>query len=235
MRTNTVHFNVGGKKFEVSQDLIASHENTMLGRLVSDTWTSAASADEQDEPVFIDRDGDTFGLVLHYLRYGTVSLPMTVPRDNFLRDLDFYGIVAVEGTIDCASSSLQAARHMLLCEREHSQKLKEFDAKIHELQMRKRYTILAHECFLRHSKDGSMTFDFSPEHKMYEMARVGFGPLYLDLDGKYMDRYDEELFNEHLSEYGFTAVERPEAFYKDSKTHYQVKLKLKAAGGASEE
>ncbi len=231
MRTNTVHFNVGGRKFEVSQDLIASHENTMLGRLVSDTWTSSASADEQDEPVFIDRDGDTFGLVLHYLRYGTVSLPLTVPRDNFLRDLDFYGIVAVDGTIDCASSSLQAARHMALCEREHSQKLKEFDAKIRELEMRKRFTILAHECFLRHSKDESMTFEFqqSTENKMYEIAKAAFGS---------MTCYDEELFNEHLSEYGFTAVERPDdSFY--SKYYgtivYKVKLTLKAAGGASEE
>jgi hypothetical protein len=204
----------------------------MLGRLVSDTWTSSASADEQDDPVFIDRDGDSFGLVLHYLRYGAVSLPLTVTRDNFLRELDFYGIVAVEGTIDCASSSLQAARHMALCQKEHSHKLKEFDDKINELEKRKRFTILAHECFLRYSKDGSMTFEFlphadknSPEHKMYEMTEVAFGHL-----------YDEESFSEHLSEYGFTTVERPNySSYSYNKYMYVVKLKLKGAGGSSEE
>ena len=202
----------------------------MLGRLVSDTWTSSASADEQDEPVFIDRDGDTFGLLLHYLRYGTVSLPLTVPRDNFLRDLDFYGIVAMEGTIDCASSSLQAAQHMALCEREYSHKLKEFDAKIRELEMRKSFTIIAHECFLRHSKDGSMTFQFrsktnkqSPEHKMFEIALETFSSK----------RIDTELFNEYLSEYGFTTAEQkryvslsPALYVEEVK----LNLKFKAAG-----
>ena len=63
--TNTIKFNVGGKHFEVSRDLMEKHSETMLGRLVSEAWQQ-----DPEEPVFIDRNGDTFAYVLDYLRYG---------------------------------------------------------------------------------------------------------------------------------------------------------------------
>ena len=63
--TNTIKFDVGGKHFEVSRDLLEAHSETMLGKLVSETWRK-----DPKEPVFIDRDGDIFAHVLNYLRYG---------------------------------------------------------------------------------------------------------------------------------------------------------------------
>ena len=64
--TNTIKFNVGGKHFEVSRDLMEAHSETkMLGKLVSETWQQ-----DPEETVFIDRDGDIFAHVLNYLRYG---------------------------------------------------------------------------------------------------------------------------------------------------------------------
>ena len=63
--TNTIKFNVGGRSFEVSRDLIEKHSETMLGKLVSEAWQA-----DPEEPVFIDRDGDIFAHVLNYLRYG---------------------------------------------------------------------------------------------------------------------------------------------------------------------
>ena len=63
--TNTIKFNVGGKHFEVSRDLMEAHSETMLGKLVSEAWQ-----EDPEEPVFIDRDGDIFAHVLNYLRYG---------------------------------------------------------------------------------------------------------------------------------------------------------------------
>jgi hypothetical protein len=62
---NTIKFNVGGKHFEVSRDLIEAHSETMLGKLVSDAWQA-----DPEETVFIDRNGDIFAHVLDYLRYG---------------------------------------------------------------------------------------------------------------------------------------------------------------------
>eukprot|EP00984_Skeletonema_dohrnii_P029806 scaffold20690_cov155-Skeletonema_dohrnii-CCMP3373.AAC.11 len=86
--TNTIKFNVGGRPFEVSRDLMDKHSETMLGKLVSDAWQA-----DPEEPVFIDRNGDTFAYVLDYLRYGSIELPPTVPKSSFERDLDFYGLV----------------------------------------------------------------------------------------------------------------------------------------------
>ncbi len=61
----TVKFNVGGKHYEVSRALIDAHSDTMLGKLVSDTWN-----EDPEKSVFIDRNGDIFSHVLDYLRYG---------------------------------------------------------------------------------------------------------------------------------------------------------------------
>ena len=61
----TVKFNVGGKHFEVSRALIDEHADSMLRRLVSDTWN-----EDPSKAVFIDRDGDIFAHILNYLRYG---------------------------------------------------------------------------------------------------------------------------------------------------------------------
>ena len=62
---STIKFNVGGRHFEVSRDLIDTHSETMLGKLVSDVWQ-----EDPEQEVFIDRDGDIFAHVLDYLRYG---------------------------------------------------------------------------------------------------------------------------------------------------------------------
>lgn len=44
------------------------------------------------EPVFIDRNGDRFDYVLDYMRNGSVTLPITISKDSFLSDLDYYNI-----------------------------------------------------------------------------------------------------------------------------------------------
>ena len=90
----TVKFNAGGRLFETSRGLFDQHEETMLGRLISDTWL-----EDSGKPIFIDRDGDIFARVLNFLRYGSVTLPGSIPKDMFLRDLDFFGIPHETGTV----------------------------------------------------------------------------------------------------------------------------------------
>eukprot|EP00590_Aulacoseira_subarctica_P003151 CAMPEP_0172422128 /NCGR_PEP_ID=MMETSP1064-20121228/8320_1 /TAXON_ID=202472 /ORGANISM="Aulacoseira subarctica , Strain CCAP 1002/5" /LENGTH=74 /DNA_ID=CAMNT_0013162843 /DNA_START=188 /DNA_END=408 /DNA_ORIENTATION=+ len=63
----TVRFDVGGQLYRVSKSLVEQHEDTMLARLVSDTWLS-----DPDATIFIDRDGEIFQYVLYYMRYGKV-------------------------------------------------------------------------------------------------------------------------------------------------------------------
>ena len=64
MASSTIKFNVGGRHFEVSMDLINKYSESVLGTLVSDT--------SQGDPgeVFIDRHGDTLAYVLDFMRYG---------------------------------------------------------------------------------------------------------------------------------------------------------------------
>ena len=54
---------------------------------------------DSENPMFIDRDGDKFGHVLDYLRYGSIELPVTIPQAMFQRELDYYGIAAVVGSV----------------------------------------------------------------------------------------------------------------------------------------
>ena len=83
---STVKLNVGGKQFEVSYSLINEYPESMLGRLVSDTWHKA----DAESTVFIDRDGDIFGHILNYIRYGSIELPSNLPMSMFQRELDYY-------------------------------------------------------------------------------------------------------------------------------------------------
>mmetsp|Transcript_17493 Transcript_17493/g.28315 ORF Transcript_17493/g.28315 Transcript_17493/m.28315 type:complete len:202 (+) Transcript_17493:1030-1635(+) len=101
MASNTVRFNVGGRHFEVSRALISQHSDTMLGKTVSEAWN-----EDPEEAVFIDRDGEIFAHLLNYIRYGSVELPLNVPKSMFDRELDFYGISSVESAV-CQQSLAQ--------------------------------------------------------------------------------------------------------------------------------
>jgi hypothetical protein len=82
----TIYFDVGGQLYRVSRSMIELHQDTMLARLVSDTWLTDPTA-----TIYIDRDGERFKYVLDYLRYGKVSLPLSIPKEMFLLDMEYYG------------------------------------------------------------------------------------------------------------------------------------------------
>ena len=83
----TVKFNVGGQKFEVSRSLLSMHPNTMLARCADEKWH-----EDPDSEIFIDRNGARFGICLDYLRDGEVVLPLITPKEAVLADLNYYGI-----------------------------------------------------------------------------------------------------------------------------------------------
>jgi hypothetical protein len=123
----TVTFDVGGKIYRVSRSMVEQHPDSVLARLISDTWTTALSRDDgentNNRALFIDRDGDRFAHVLDFMRYGKVTLPYDVPADQFLFDLDFFGILGAteetvrHGHVNCGHAGgvdtlLQARREM---------------------------------------------------------------------------------------------------------------------------
>ena len=89
-QSDTVKFNVGGKQFTTTRNLINQQPNSMLSTMISDTWNKSNTDDSDDKPIFIDRSGDIFHYVLEYMRYGSVFLPTSIPTEMFTRDLEYY-------------------------------------------------------------------------------------------------------------------------------------------------
>ena len=87
----TVKFNVGGSHYEVSRSLLDQYPDSMLFKIASDTWIHAGSGDPE-EPIFIERNGTRFEYVLDYMRDNRVCLPQTVPRSQFVLDMEYYGL-----------------------------------------------------------------------------------------------------------------------------------------------
>ena len=84
--TETVKFNIGGDRFEVSRDMLqTNHPDTMLARIASEKWQE----DAKDE-IFIERNGKIFGYVLSHLRDDKVYLPITVSKEMLINGFFYY-------------------------------------------------------------------------------------------------------------------------------------------------
>eukprot|EP00571_Detonula_confervacea_P006181 CAMPEP_0172317134 /NCGR_PEP_ID=MMETSP1058-20130122/30620_1 /TAXON_ID=83371 /ORGANISM="Detonula confervacea, Strain CCMP 353" /LENGTH=207 /DNA_ID=CAMNT_0013031615 /DNA_START=29 /DNA_END=652 /DNA_ORIENTATION=+ len=130
----SVQFNVGGKHFERSRTVVNKHPGTVLGRLMSDASLR--------QPIFIDRNGDVFSLVLDYMRYGNVVLPVTVPKETFLREMDHYGIVYEEGT-----ARRDFFEELPLKVAEHQEPINSLRARAQSLDLLNKMEYLANYCF----------------------------------------------------------------------------------------
>ncbi|CAG8668902.1 uncharacterized protein OCT59_010244 [Rhizophagus irregularis] len=73
MPKNNVIFNVGGTKFEISEDLVKKYPNNELYSL----FLSASSKNE----IFIDHNPLAFSVILDYLRYGKLLVPGNVAKE----------------------------------------------------------------------------------------------------------------------------------------------------------
>lgn len=136
----TVQFNVGGKHFEISRGVVNKHPDCVLDGLMAD--------ESLQQPIFIDRNGDVFSLVLDYMRYGNVVLPVTVPKETFLRDLDHYGIVYREGSV--RRDSFEELPSKLA---DHQVQLNTLRAQTESLDMMNKMDQLASYCFRLYVQD----------------------------------------------------------------------------------
>ena len=106
----TVKLNVGGFLFEVFRTLIEANESSMIAALVSERWNEDAQA-----TIFIDRDGENFRYCLQFLRNGCVDLPLTISRDEFLRDMDYYGLDWKEHQVTHGAAVLKCLQEEFNC------------------------------------------------------------------------------------------------------------------------
>jgi hypothetical protein len=161
-----VSLNVGGTLYQVSRSLFEQqHPDTMLARLVSETWQRRHQPDQDDnddedtkptkkktkKAIFIERDGARFGLVLDYLRDGSVRLPVTVSKAAFLSDLSYYGVEYNERRIDGVGTvaAVVARGHV------EADRLREI-ARI--AKERADYCQLANEVFAEYCRSGRLKF-----------------------------------------------------------------------------
>jgi hypothetical protein len=82
-----VKLNVGGVCYDTTEGTLSSHGENFFTALLArrmDTLKDASGA------IFIDRDGDYFGPILHFLRTGRIDIPGTLHRDGVLTEAEFY-------------------------------------------------------------------------------------------------------------------------------------------------
>jgi hypothetical protein len=204
----TVRFDVGGTIYKVSRSLLEQHPNTMLTRMVSKTWSTEQDNDNErkDEPLFIDRDGERFRYVLDFMRDGpNVSLPVTISKEGFIKDLDYFGFDNVNPDNVSMRSSYSV----------YANTVKRMDtldaANDAKGEMDRNCSVLAHYCFLRFKFSGnlilSMLYHNDNEfhrHKKYQddktMTKLRIYAMQVSEDtvkitcvNKYLNEYDLKL------------------------------------------
>jgi hypothetical protein len=103
-----IRLNVGGTRYEVSRLLIEMYPDTMLARLISDEWSG-----EDDQEVFIDRDGPRFQYVLDYMRDQKTTLAMNINKESVLTELEYFGFANIPSeSIDQKLSNTLAQGHI---------------------------------------------------------------------------------------------------------------------------
>ena len=102
MRTETVKFDVGGRKYKVARSLLEAYPTTMLAMSTSILWH-----DNADEEVYIERNGDRFAYCLDYLRDKKVTLPLSIPREAVFDDLRYYGVCDIDESAIAYSSIIE--------------------------------------------------------------------------------------------------------------------------------
>lgn len=187
-----VTFDVGGKVFKTSRSLILQHEDSMLVRLVSATWQ-----EDPTKPVFIDRDGDTFRCVLDFLRYGNITLPMTVSREMFLRDMDFYGIVHNEGTVKTSSEAWAAQ-----VKNRHDE-IRDLENEKNKLALFNQIEMLANHCADRWLA-GSCVVEFKTGS--YVAKKDNLCRALKSFMWEQDDSDNNEMFQKSLSKFGLKAI-----------------------------
>eukprot|EP00173_Palmaria_palmata_P002371 Plantae.Rhodophyta-Palmaria_palmata.ctg25125.p1 GENE.Plantae.Rhodophyta-Palmaria_palmata.ctg25125~~Plantae.Rhodophyta-Palmaria_palmata.ctg25125.p1 ORF type:complete len:160 (-),score=15.73 Plantae.Rhodophyta-Palmaria_palmata.ctg25125:88-567(-) len=85
MPSETVRFNVSGKRYEVTRSFLMMHKSTML-------YTSWAKPWQKNTEIAFFRDGGRFRYCLEYLLEGHVVIPSGISKEDLILDLEYYKI-----------------------------------------------------------------------------------------------------------------------------------------------
>ena len=188
----TVHFNVGGTKYEVARSLIQRYPNTMLARMISEEWQNSNGSNTNE--LFIERDGDRFRYVLDYLRDGKIILPITIPKSSLMEELKYYGIENVnENSLnESAANVFQMGQTMRKLTTEQQELNKVMESLFRQYRVARAASMCAQN-FKQHVQN-------NPGGKCYfsqKSENVTFGGIYSQ---------DLEDVNVHLKRFGLKAT-----------------------------
>lgn len=141
-----VKFNVGESKFEVSKSLLDRYPTCMLSGISSDRWKQEGAS--EDDAIFIERNGDRFQYVLDYMRDSKVELPLSVPRGQFVADLEYFALDYDDASITLSVANPNDLFHSLAKYRDYFiRKNEEINKKLKGVAAEKLACELAKEYF----------------------------------------------------------------------------------------
>jgi hypothetical protein len=86
--TKIVQLNIGGMRYDVVEDILMKHEDTMLAKLISGKLKEGNNT----ETLFIDRNGERFQYILDWYRDGKITVPKTITVEAIKSETLFFGL-----------------------------------------------------------------------------------------------------------------------------------------------
>ena len=210
----TIHFNVGGTKYEVSKSLIETYPDTMLATMISDRWQHHDDDNDDDtndgtttdKVLFIDRNGHRFQYVLDYMRDQHVHSAMGVTGASIRKELEYFGFVNVPpDVIDVSNCNLEAAKQVFMANRKSEVIVKDCKTGIEDLMDSSESEIIANYVYQEYMKKGSLRLDLTQSSN-----KIAYGAMRrllnreIDRDQTDRKRWDHwrSTINIALTEYG---------------------------------
>ena len=161
--TSLVTLNVGGTKYQVSRSLLDQHPNTMISRMVSDTWQT--DGDSNERGCFIERNGARFAYVLDYMRDGRVSLPggnSTCTKLSVLHELAYFGFADVKKeSVEVEFAHVDASKYIARLTEDFNGELSGLIESRDKLNLDIAYLHVSHAICVRRMKSESENLIFS--------------------------------------------------------------------------
>lgn len=195
----TIHFNVGGTKYEVSKSLIETYPDTMLATMISDRWQHHDDDNDDDtndgtttdKVLFIDRNGHRFQYVLDYMRDQHVHSPMGVTGASIRKELEYFGFVNVPpDVIDVSNCNLDAAKQVFMANRKSEVIVKDCKTGIEDLMNSSESEIIANYVYQEYMKKGSLRLDLTQSSN-----RIAYGAMRRLLNRKINNQTDRNMIS----------------------------------------
>ena len=215
-----VRFNVGGTKYDVARSLLDQYPDSMLARIASDRWKQG-STDPANDEIFLERDGNRFQYVLDYMRDAKVELPLSIPRGQFITDMEYYGLEYSDDGITLCVANPKDLFHSLALFRDYfKNKKEEIEKRYRSVACEKLANDIASEYFarLRQETKGKTKIDGRVDGIKF------FCPAKIEVlaPGDH-DRFAVEEIAAHLSQVGLK-LERLSKDYERGKNYYFAML-----------